>query len=749
MILLYLFIFGSSKTIYLNVSALENQKCDSNIGCNILKANSSIETSDHIVLLNSNLEKEDAKRFLDFINSTVFKNITLTGRSNNSRFSTISDPGYPPSEFASIHVENATFSISNIHFQTFTNPILNGMKSSYTVSNCTFSKSKCTASPLLAFVESYVIFNNTEIHDNDANTQSLFVAVNSSITLYRLNTSTNFMESRDIRAAFHFLNTSVVFENSLFFSNTLKLPIIASSNYSSVTCLNNSFDFNNAFAVIALEFESSAKFILNSFHNNNCALAAGGLNSTVSLLDSIILNHNSDEFLIGLSESDIYLSNCTFKDSSFASIVYHNLIENFTKPLKIENVEISNVKAKITLFSAVNGKVSINNVIIDKVKSEAEIVVFSQQGNGTCEINNTSLVNVQSESKVSTALSSMNSTLVHLNNFSMTQNLICGGLFENTSLTIENSHFLNNQCLPQGNALPLAIITSSLSSGVTIRNALFESNTALSGSLFFLNSTTTVKDVKISSTQAVQGSAIFMAGTNMTVNNVTFSENNAMAMGGAIMMTQSNCVVDNCTFDHNQAPEGAAVVIRDCYDVTIKNSIGVRNNSTNGSFINADGGEQLKLTLENIEVDDPFDNSMFIQFPDRAILKNAKFNCKVKCQILEKLTPRPIVQKDEANAQKIVEKKNEDVKNEDEKKDQNKEFDDLDNPDVENENENDNENQDLDNLSNDSNDISLPIIWVMIPLSFIIAAILFIKCGPRGLQKAFNKLFKDNGKREL
>lgn len=749
MLFLYLFICGTSKTIYLNVTASKSQKCDDELGCNINEVNSTLEVNDNIVILNPILDKDDAKNFLDFINSTVSKNISLTGRSKNSNFTIISNPGYPASEFASIHVENSTFSISFIHFKSFLNPILNGMRSNYIVENCTFSKSKCTASALLAFVESEITFNNTKIHDNDANTQSLFIAVNSSVTLYRLNASTNFMESRDIRAAFHFLNSSVLFNNSLFFSNTLKLPLIASSNYSHIRCLETSFDFNNAFCVIAIEFYSTAKFEFNYFHNNNCALAAGGINSTFYLGDSSVLNHNSEEFLIALSEADIMISNCTFKDSIMASIAYHNLVTNLTKTMAIENVTIINLNSKVTLFTAISGIVTIENIIVDSVKSEAEVVIFSQQGDGSCIIKNATLNGIKSESKVSTALSVMNTTSFTLTNFKMVQNLVCGALFENTKISIHDSHFLNNQCLPQGNAIPLAILTATLSNDIIIDDCKFENNVALSGSLFFLNATSSIKNMNFIGNQAVQGAAIFSAGTNFTAKNVTFNDNKGMAMGGALMLTQTNSDIDNCTFSNNQAPEGASIVLRDSYEIKIRNSVGVRNNSTNGSFINAEG-ENILLTLENIEVDDPFDYSMFLQFPEKVVLKNAKFNCKVKCQNVEKLTPRPVIQIENNNKNDI--KKNEEKKNNENVKEnnelnKNKEFDDLDNPDVDNENEQ--EIQDLENLANNSDNISLPIIWVMIPLSFIIASILFIKCGPRGLQKAFNKIFRTNAKHEL
>lgn len=743
MFFLYLFIFGSSKTIYLNITAPETQKCDDKLGCNIHKANSTLEINDHIVLLNPILEKDDAKHFLDFINSTVYKNISLTGRSNNSRYSTISDPGYPASEFASIHVENATFSISNIHFKSYVNPILNGMRSHYTVTDCTFSKSKCTVSQLLAFVESDIIFNHTEIHDNDANSQPFFIAVNSTVTLCSLNASTNFMESRDIRAAFHFHNTSVLLNSSLFFSNTLKLPLIAISNYSYIECTETSFDFNNAFCIIAIEFEATAKFKFNSFHSNNCALVAGGLNSTFYLYNTTLSNHNSDEFLIGLSESDIYLSNCEFKDSTIASIVYHNLITNYSKQLKIESVSISNLNSKLSLFAAVNGVVSIENILIDKVKSEGEVVIYSQQGNGSTTIKNVTLTSIKSDSKVSTAVSVMNTTSLTLTDFRMTDNLICGGLFENTKITVKNSHFLNNQCLPQGNAIPLAILTTTLSNDVVIEGTSFENNVALSGSLFFLNATSSLKNLFFSKNQAVQGAAVFSAGSNWTAENVTFKANNGMAMGGALMLTQTSCNINNCSFAENQAPEGAAVVLRDSYDVKLSNVFGIRNNSTNGSFINCEG-ENTLLTLENVEVDDSFESSTFIQYPEKVVLKNAKFNCKVKCQNIGKLTPRPVVQIDK----KEKEVKNENVANNNAVENK-KEFNDLDNPDVDNEFENEQEIQDMENLVNSSDKISLPIIWVMIPLSFIISAILFIKCGPRGLQKAFNKLFRNNAKYEL
>lgn len=745
----FLLLFCSSKTIYLNVTALENQNCEDELGCNIEIANSTIDVNDNIILLNPELEKEEANRFILFINSTVSKNISLNGQSKNAIKSIISEPGFEASELAAIHVENSTFSVSNIQFKKFLIPVLNGLHSDYAIVNCTFSESKCTASALIAFVNSSVVFNSSVIRDNDANSQSLFIAVNSSITFNHLNASTNFMESRDVRASFHFLNATADFRNSLFFSNTLKLPLVASSNSSNVAFYNVFFDFNNVYTTVALEFNSSFSLHNSSFRNNRGGLAVGGYDCQINIIDSFLSKHTCDDMLIIASESDLSINNTKIIDSTIASIAHINIEKNLTKEMTIQHVILNEIQSKATLFSAIGGTVTFDDLSVEKIQSDSEIVVFSQQMNGSTIIRNSYFNSIQSHSKVSAAFSVMNTTYIRLSNTTMTQNLICGGLFENTSILVHDSNFSNNQCLPQGNALPLAMITNSLCSNATVRDSTFSTNTALSGCVFLLNSTGTIENIEFNGNNAVQGSAIFGAGLNVTVTNVSFVDNSAMAQGGSVMISQGNADINDCNFEGNKAPQGAAIVLRDAYNINIRNTVGVRNNSTNGSFINADG-DKLALRLNSVEIDDDVDVSLFIDHPERVIFTKTSFNCKVKCNEVTQMTPRPDIHTQDVQAAPDLQK-DEDTNKEKEQKNKVN-----DNPDqnVDGDEDELNEEEEGKPNTNDTNklqndELSLPIFFGVIPIVIFVCAGVYFKLGSRGIKKLFHRMFKDGGKREL
>ena len=725
MIFFYFFYFCLSQTIFFNISAPDEQNCENSLGCNLKNLNSSIQDNDSIKILNTMLEKENAKRFLDIINASTYRNISLIGSDT-----IISNPGINASENSAIYVENSTFSISNISFDTFEIPVLNGLNSSCYVSNCSFTKSKCTASALIAFINSTIEFNNSFICDNDANTQSLFVAVNSTVQFNFLNASTNFLESRDIRAAFHFLNANVTFTDVNFYSNTLKLPLTASSNSSHLTFRRALFDFNNAYCISALEHSSTVRIYDSVFKNNQASIVAGGINSSFTLCDSHILNQMTDEMLIGLSESDISVKNCTFKDSSVAALAFSNPISEIPKTMLFIDTNISNIKTKISLFTSVSGNAIFNNIYVNDVKSEAEIIAITQNGNGKLIIHDSEFQFLQSASKVSAAISVMNTSFVHLNRVNIVHNMVCGALFENSTVLVENSNFSLNQCLPQGNSIPLAILTSSLINNVTIHDTDFMNNTALTGSVFFMNSTSYINNAKFIGNQAVQGAAIFAAGMNITAKGIEFIGNNAMSQGGAISLTEGNAIFENCKFIDNTSPEAGVMLLRDTNNITIKNALVKDNNATNSTFINAVGDSML-LVLEDVEVDDPFERSIFLSNPDSITLENARFNCRSRCKSISKIAAPP-----------KKENKNPPLHNQ--------------NPPVEHKKQeqqpNHRNNEDLeieDPLEEPNEDNSAAIFWILIPIALVLALILYFRFGPRGVKRAINSILRMNSKHDV
>ncbi|OHT13037.1 hypothetical protein TRFO_03451 [Tritrichomonas foetus] len=725
MTIFLLFFFGQSQILYYNATATDEQKCGDSTGCNYITLNSSINIGDTVQILSKTIENEDAKNFINVVNASLHKNLTIIG--NNT---IISNPGYEPSENAAFHVQNATICLRSLSFKNFLIPILNGLNCTYFVSDCSFGNSKCTVSALLAFVNSNVEFNNTLINDNEANTQSLFVGVNSTVSFNNMNASTNFLESRDIRAAFHFLGSNITFNNSTFFSNTLKLPICASSNSSNIFFFDSFFEFNSAYCVIALEYNASSIFDNVYFKSNRAAIAAGGMESIFNFTNCQVHDQESEEMLIGLSETDILVQNCSFINSVLASLAFHNLISNFSKKLTFIDVNISHVKSKISLFTAVGGEVLLRNVQIMNIKSDAEIIAYTQQGDGNTIIENSNFELLASTSKVATALSVMNTTSIKLMNVTITQNQVCGALFENSTVYVENSNFSYNQCLPQGNSLPLAILTNSLADNVTIKNSHFLNNTALTGSVFFMNTTSILENLVFSGNQAVQGAAVFAAGMNIIARNVNFTDNNAMAQGGAISLTEGNALFENCNFLRNSSPDGGVAIIRDAYNITFRKAMVKRNNSTNSSFINSEG-PKVFITLEDTDVDDSPEKALFLDDHNHIAFKNARFNCKVRCQSVEKLPPKSNAHNNNNKNNNMNVNKNNNNKNMEKEKNMENEIDE----DIEIENP----------LNEPGDDMSFTILWIIfIPLAFMIAAVLYCRLGHRGLKRFFNSLFKKN-----
>jgi hypothetical protein len=195
-----------------------------------------------------------------------------------------------------------------------------------------------------------------------------------------------------------------------------------------------------------------------------------------------------------------------------------------------------------------------------------------------------------------------------------------------------------NQCFPRGNSVALAILTASIDDHFRVEDSIFSNNTALTGSLFVVNVTGQVRNSIFGNNQAVQGAGLFSIGSDLSVVSTAFSGNNAKTLGGAASVSAGNVTFDKCDFIGNAAGEGAGISVKEMLTFRVLNGKVKRNNSTNGTFINAEGPE-MKLVVNNVEVDDEFAKAVVLDKPHLVDFTASRFNCRLRCQTVSVAPP--------------------------------------------------------------------------------------------------------------
>lgn len=691
--------FAQAKDLFLKIDASEIANCEEESGCAIMAINKSLGIGDRIILVDSMISGNTAVEFLDFLNHSTYKNISVIGSG-----AVISSPGLGPSDTATIHVENATFEMSNISFELFERPVLSAQKASVMLNSTTFASSTCTNSALMGFLEANVTGNMVKIANNTANTQSILVAMQSNITFSNLEVSTTFMESKDIRAAIHLVSSTMTVTNSSFLSNTMRLPLMASSNTSALVVKSSLFQYNQVLCAVAMEFNSTCDMSDCQFKNGEGAIIATGQNSTLSFTDGYVDNHKSDELLFGISDSHVAMVNTTIVNSSVAGVFLANTInDSVTWTSSLSRIYVKNVEMKLPVFSGVGGVLEIVDIRVKDITSSSEVIAVSHQNAERMSITSSKFTRLSSSTGVAAAVSAMNVTTSTLEYVKMNANMACGCLFENTTLTVGHGNFTLNQCYPQGNAVPLGIVTVSLTDGANITDTVFLNNTALSGSVFLMNATALVSNSSFLHNNAVQGAGLFGAGMNLDIEDSEFIGNNAMGSGGALSLAAGNATVRNTNFTGNTCQEGGAIAMKENERISIIGGRVRSNNSTNGTFINGEGA-RMELIVRDVDVDDDFTKAVWLDHPEKADFAGARFSCRTRCVEVGKLTPRPI--KEQAVKSAKVEQTADD---------------------------------DLDDITDDPGEPStqLSMLWIIFPVSFVIAAVIYRRIGMRGVARIF------------
>lgn len=708
--MLSLFIlFASSKKVYINVKNEGSEICTDKNGCSISEAQKIIENGDEIFIIDKNLSKDESKLLLDFINKTTKQNISVFGSETE-----VYSPDYPISESASIYSENSTFKIDGFVFSNFKIPILNGQWSNFQISNCVLINSEATVSSIIAFIACNLSLINVTMLNHTANSQSIFIAINSTVTIEKFEFIGNFMESKDIRAALHFVGSNISFKSSEFSSNKMALPIIAASQKSLLSIESSSFHNNDIIVVVAVDHYSNLTIKSTKFDENKGGLVSSVETSYTSLNNIDITHHFSGETLFGITDSNFSLSDVNILESQIGYITFANTNANKVYFCEIKNLNISDSHSVGSLFTQTSGGLITQNISIANLTSEAEIVIISHQNGLETTMDGMALSFISSSLDLSTALASVNTTKINLKSTNFEQNQICGALFENGTISVEDSIFSNNQCFPQGNSLPLAIVTASSSDFVTMTNNVFKNNSALTGAVFFANVTGSITKNTFIGNQAIQGGSIVGNAMNMTVDDSEFKENAAMSNGGVASLVNGSAVFNRCRFIGNTASEGGVFSTKNCTSIIVKDSLAQKNNAENATFINDENS--LQIWLPNTEVDDDFAKAMFVS--DILNVSESKFNCRVRCM--------------EANPEalkKSLQEKIEEVRKENKDFEEEEKIEDI-------KIDQGNEEEEVEINSQPSN-----VYWLMIPIVAIIAIFILLKrLGIKSLLSIPNRL---------
>ena len=126
----------------------------------------------------------------------------------------------------------------------------------------------------------------------------------------------------------------------------------------------------------------------------------------------------------------------------------------------------------------------------------------------------------------------------------------------------------------------------------------------------------------------------------------------------------------------------------------------------------------MKLVVKDVEIDDDFSKAIWLDRPELADFSESKFNCRVKCQPVGQLTPRA-PKPPPATPAVIGAKQQQEAAEE------------ADEP---------------EEVPETSESSSFPVIWLMFPAAFLIAAVIYRKLGVRGLARLFTRLFRNKRK---
>jgi hypothetical protein len=294
------------------------------------------------------------------------------------------------------------------------------------------------------------------------------------------------------------------------------------------------------------------------------------------------------------------------------------------------NVELTDLFVRLPAFAGAGGAFMISNLNIRKMTSLAEVIVFSFQNGDGGFLMNSNLSELSSESPLAAAFSMTNCSEAGLEHVILTQSAVCGAIYENTTVTMVSTNFSQNECIVQGNNIPLAMVTASMCESFLVIDSVFRENTAMSGSLFIMNASGIIRNVTFANNTAVQGAGVFANDVDILLERGVFIGNKAMTVGGAVSVAEGNATFRSCDFVDNTAGEGPAIHGKNMKELVVVGGYGKNNNATTGTFVFVKGSP-LKLVVKDVEVDDEFGKAIAADDLSFGDFRGSRFDCRKAC----------------------------------------------------------------------------------------------------------------------
>ena len=317
----------------------------------------------------------------------------------------------------------------------------------------------------------------------------------------------------EVAGALAVLHSSVVIQQSMFEGNSAQLgSTIFADSSSSVNITDSNFHHSSSTPSIVLDYHSI-------FVTNNC---------TLDILNCSFSNNRGKYGVIGLVNSEIRLSKCSFIHNEASldggAIMSHNSMLRIDKCVFFHNtVEFLGgaVHATATLLTVINSTFSDNraNNLGGSIFLQQSLIDIYNSDFEHCRASEGAAIYAQANSTVKISQSSFNRNEANSS----------GGVIAIRDGRVEEcgSTFRNNSAQMEGGVIQLS-----------------NSEASLTESTFDLNT-------------AQMGGVICALESNFSLVNVTSFNNMATITGGVLYVTASVLHVEQSQFIHNTATQGA------------------------------------------------------------------------------------------------------------------------------------------------------------------------------------------------
>ncbi|MDO5852251.1 MAG: hypothetical protein Q4Q23_07175 [Methanobacteriaceae archaeon] len=492
-------------------------------------------------------------------------NLTING---SSSLSTIFD-GQNKTRMFYLHNQKDTLTLNNINFINGYSNMGNSLGGAIYCANGNLNINNCN-------------FNNNKVTYNGAGGAIAFYDSNSTVNklnIYGCNFTNNKGGHYGGALRIYSEDDSYVYEINIFISNC---------NF-----INNSLSYMGSDGARggAINLHNLKSRITYCNFINNYAVECGGAIRTDSVLylencvfdsntiktgNGTAIFNNNGETIKGKGASDLYLTNCTFKNHE--NTIANGTIFNMGKA----NIYILGI-SNFIYNSALNGGVIFNDGGNITIGQGINYFIYNSALNGGVIYNNGGIINISNINATNNNVTASGgfiynqggSIAINKSYFKGNTATIGGVIFNRNNSTykfiIENSLFENNKATSTGGVIvTISKITTDVSL-ITIKNSNFKNNTANYGGVIATRAEVNIENSNFDYNSANSGGAIYNNLTitkvktgaydiKVAVNNSNFTYNKAILADGGAIYNIGVVQINNSYFTNNMAKrEGGAI----------------------------------------------------------------------------------------------------------------------------------------------------------------------------------------------